>query len=53
MTAQTATKKKRRISWGAIFVNIALVLIVLAWSIPTFGLLVSSFRSRFDIQTSG
>ncbi len=53
MTAQTAAKEKRRISWGSIFVNVVLVLIVIGWSIPTFGLLVSSFRSRFDIQTSG
>jgi alpha-glucoside transport system permease protein len=29
------------------------VLIVFLWSIPTFGLFVSSFRNRFDIQTSG
>ena len=53
MTAQTATKKKRGIAWGQIFVNIALILLVLAWTIPTIGLLVSSFRTRFDIQTSG
>lgn len=53
MTAQTAAKEKRKISWGSIFVNVVLVLIVIGWSIPTFGLLVSSFRSRFDIQTSG
>jgi alpha-glucoside transport system permease protein len=53
MTAQTATKKKRGIGWGQIFVNVALILLVLAWTIPTIGLLVSSFRSRFDIQTSG
>ena len=38
---------------NVILVNIALVLIVLVWSIPTIGLLVSSFRDRFDIQTSG
>lgn len=53
MTAQTATRKKRRIGWGQIFVNTALILLVLAWTIPTIGLLVSSFRTRFDIQTSG
>ena len=45
MTAQTATKKKRGIAWGSIFVNLVLLLIVLAWSIPTVGLLVSSFRT--------
>ena len=39
--------------WGSILVNGSLLLIVLIWSIPTVGLLVSSFRTRFDIQTSG
>ncbi len=34
-------------------VNGALLLLVIIWSIPTFGLFVSSFRNRFDIQTSG
>ena len=34
-------------------VNLALILLVLFWTIPTLGLLVSSFRTRFDIQTSG
>ncbi len=44
-------KKKRWV--GLLLVNGALLLLVIVWSIPTFGLLVSSFRSRFDIQTSG
>jgi alpha-glucoside transport system permease protein len=38
---------------GILIVNGALILLVVIWSIPTFGLLVSSFRDRFDIQTSG
>jgi alpha-glucoside transport system permease protein len=38
---------------GLLLVNGALLLLVIVWSIPTVGLLVSSFRSRFDIQTSG
>ena len=38
---------------GPIFVNGALLLLVLLWLIPTIGLLISSFRTRFDIQTSG
>ena len=36
-----------------IVVNGTLLLLVLVWTIPTMGLLVSSFRTRFDIQTSG
>jgi alpha-glucoside transport system permease protein len=38
---------------NVILVNTILVLIVIIWSIPTLGLFVSSFRNRFDIQTSG
>jgi alpha-glucoside transport system permease protein len=38
---------------GSLIVNIALVLLVLLWTIPTLGIFVSSFRNRFDIQTSG
>ena len=45
--------KKRRSWTGPLFINLALVLLVIIWSIPTLGLLVSSFRTRFDIQTSG
>jgi len=52
MTAARA-KDKRRLSLGDILVNGALVLLVLFWTIPTIGLLISSFRTRFDIQTSG
>ncbi|MFN8473776.1 MAG: carbohydrate ABC transporter permease [Anaerolineae bacterium] len=49
----TATKKKRKSPWGQVFVNGVLLLLVLAWIIPTLGLFISSFRTRFDIQTSG
>ena len=38
---------------GSCLVNGVLVLIVLMWTIPTLGIFVSSFRNRFDIQTSG
>ena len=34
-------------------VNIAAFLLVLLWTIPTLGLLVSSFRDRDQILTSG
>ena len=33
-------------------VNGILALVVILWLIPVIGLLVSSFRERFDIQTS-
>jgi alpha-glucoside transport system permease protein len=38
---------------GLLLVNGALLLLVIVWSIPTLGLFISSFRDRFDIQTSG
>jgi len=44
----------KRQKWvGASLVNGALLILVVLWSIPTVGLLISSFRDRFDIQTSG
>jgi len=44
------TKRK----WtNKLLVNGGLLLLVLVWSIPTLGLFISSFRTRFDIQTSG
>ena len=44
----------RRQKWtGLILVNGGLFLLVLLWTIPTLGIFVSSFRERFDIQTSG
>jgi len=36
-----------------IVINGSLLLLVLIWTIPTMGLFVSSFRTRFEIQTSG
>ena len=44
---------KKQKWFGSFVVNGALVILVFAWSIPTIGLFVSSFRDRFDIQTSG
>ena len=38
---------------GGCLINGALILLVLLWTIPTMGIFVSSFRDRFDIQTSG
>lgn len=36
-----------------LFVNGGLAIICLAWTIPTIGLLISSFRDRLDINTTG
>ncbi|MBP7962394.1 MAG: carbohydrate ABC transporter permease [Caldilineaceae bacterium] len=52
MAISTTTKKQKR-DLGPLFVNGALLLLVLVWLLPTFALLVSSFRTRFDIQTAG
>ncbi len=48
-----AKPKKQSHLLGDILVNGALALIVIAWLIPVVSLVVSSFRTRFDIQTSG
>lgn len=53
MSAMQPSRKKSRLTLGQILVNIVLGFIVLMWLLPVFGLLISSFRSRFDIQTSG
>ena len=42
--------QKSSLSWA---VNIAALLMVLLWTIPTLGLFVSSFRDRDQIATSG
>lgn len=55
-TLQTTTPRvipARRRRLGPIFVNVILGLICLAWTIPTLGLLVSSFRTRDDIGLTG
>ena len=46
------SKKQRRLL-SDILVNGGLALIVIAWLIPVVALVASSFRTRFDIQTSG
>ncbi|MBV7331513.1 carbohydrate ABC transporter permease [Chloroflexi bacterium TSY] len=50
-TPQTSSRRHQRRS--ALLVNGALALICFIWTIPTAGLLISSFRTREDIQTSG
>ncbi len=52
MSSQAKSFARKKLL-GDIVVNGVLFLLVFIWTIPTFGLLVSSFRTRFDIQTSG
>lgn len=52
MAAKTASAKQQKLV-GNILVNGVLIIICLLWTIPTIGLLVSSFRTREDIQVSG
>jgi alpha-glucoside transport system permease protein len=57
MSVNTASPKKASAKQqkliADLIVNGSLLLLVLVWTIPTFGLLISSFRSRSDILTSG
>lgn len=51
--ARSGASKKRQELINKIIVNTILGLICLLWTIPTIGLLVSSFRDREAIRTSG
>jgi alpha-glucoside transport system permease protein len=51
--ATKANAGKRQKLTRDIFINGTLAIIVFIWTIPIIGLLVSSFRDRFEIQTSG
>ena len=44
---------RRRRRFGSIIINGTLLLICLVWLVPLLGLLVSSFRERSDIVSSG
>ncbi len=45
--------RRHRRKWGIYFVHLSVVLIVVIWTIPTFGILVSSFRDRDQLAVSG
>jgi len=45
--------ERRRIDLGSLPLNVALVLLTAVWIVPTLALLVSSFRPRFLINTTG
>lgn len=53
MAVTMPKQNKSRFSPSSIIVNLTLAMLVIAWLIPAAGLLISSFRSQFDIQTSG
>ena len=52
-TSRRGASAKRQQFWGKVFVNVTLAIICILWTIPTFGLLISSFRDREDIRGSG
>ncbi len=52
-TSQPRVARARPKRGGTIALNVVLGLICLVWTIPTLGLLVSSFRTREDISTTG
>lgn len=51
--AVSTSRRRAPFNPAPIIVNGTLLLLVLAWLLPTIGLLISSFRSPFEIQTSG
>jgi len=52
MATKTASAKQQK-SASSFWVNFVLILICLLWTIPTFGVLVTSFRDSRDIYGSG
>ena len=48
-----AQVRHRRRPWGKYLVHLSVVLIVLIWTIPTLGILVSSLRGKDEISVSG
>ena len=52
-TAVAPATPRRKIRWGTIGVNVVLAIICIMWTVPTLGLLVSSFRTREDIGNTG
>jgi alpha-glucoside transport system permease protein len=56
MAETVVLNKRKRTSGeilGRVFLNLAIIVIVLVWTIPTLGLLVSSFRDPNAINTTG
>ncbi len=52
-TKESASRDRIRKIFGSAPIWIAIVLIAFLWTLPTVGLLISSFRPQNDINTSG
>lgn len=53
ITTQRGASAKRQQFISKTIVNTVLAIFCIVWTIPTLGLLISSFRDREDIRTSG
>ena len=49
----SAGVKKMKDAFSSPWASFAAIVIAIFWTIPTFGLLVSSFRPELDINNSG
>ena len=48
-----ARMRRRKGVWGKYMVHLSVLLIVIVWTVPTFGILVSSLRGKDEISVSG
>jgi alpha-glucoside transport system permease protein len=53
LTPRALTKRKAKDIFSSPFASAAAIVIAILWTIPTFGLLVSSIRPERDINSSG
>ncbi len=49
----SSSTRRARASLTSRTASVAVIVLAVIWTIPTFGLLVTSFRPQIDIQTSG
>lgn len=51
--AETGTSWFARVKWGSIIAQLALLFLVIVWTVPTAGLLISSVRDKDQLTVSG